>query len=884
MLDDGYVTLRGSSLTLKLVRSSGVAAALSPVADPSVDYSPTDRLGARSGDTFYHLGDLDLRLRTGDSDTWHDYSTAFRRAPVKLLSSDTMTVAQDLAPALPSDIPLRVVRTWSVAEHMLTLRFTLTNRSSAPVHIGGFGMPLVFNNIFTGRTLDQTYGACSFYDPYIGDDAGYVQVVRLTGSGPVLLLLPYGRTPLEAWKPILDKRSPVTGKGLLFNDPTRRGATFEGSFDWMVRSAGFTTREWKGVDEWNPGTETVLAPGQSVVWGLRFVVAPGLRKIDDTLTRNRRPVAIGIPSYILPEDIKARLFLRYDKPVHSITVDPAGAVSIHDDGTNAAGYHAYTLRGVKWGRSRLSITYEDGLVQTIAYSTIKPEAQAVADLGRFLYHQQWFSDANDPFHREPSIISYDDSVHQPVTQDYRVWIAGLSDEGGAGSWLAGAMKEFVAPDREEISKFETFVDNTLWGHLQISSGPHQYGVRKSLFYYQPSAFAPGFYNPKIEWNANESWTPQQAARTDRSYDYPHVVAAYWSLYRVARTSDGLVTHHPWQWYLNQAYETTLAMEAQAPYLAQFGQMEGTVFVQLLNDLKREGWTEQAGKVEAEMRARAEAWRAKAYPFGSEMPWDSTGQEEVYDWTRYFGFDRKAEVTLNAILAYTPLVPNWGYNGSARRYWDFLYAGKIARLERQLHHYGSGLNAIPLLAQYRLHPADLYLLRDGYGGLMGPLANINRQGFASAAFHSFPDMMADDPYSGDYGPNFFGFAINTGTYLTHDAALGWLAFGGNVSRSGSLLHLIPLDGLRQRVFLAPAGLWLTLDAGRFASVDYDPAHGTARLRLDAGTNAVHTALLRISQPAGAAHSYTIAKAYRQERGARVVTLGSHETEFRLANIR
>ena len=89
-----------------------------------------------------------------------------------------------------------------------------------------------------------------------------------------------------------------------------------------------------------------------------------------------------------------------------------------------------------------------------------------------------------------------------------------------------------------------------------------------------------------------------------------------------------------------------------------------------------------------------AGRKQAYPFGSEMPWDSTGQEEVYAWTKYFGYHDKAEVTLDAILGYDPAIPHWGYNGSARRYWDFIFAAKDRRLERQLHHYGSGLNAIP----------------------------------------------------------------------------------------------------------------------------------------------------------------------------------------------
>lgn len=121
----------------------------------------------------------------------------------------------------------------------------------------------------------------------------------------------------------------------------------------------------------------------------------------------------------------------------------------------------------------------------------------------------------------------------------------------------------------------------------------------------------------------------------------------------------------------------------------------------------------------------------AAPFGSEMAWDSTGQEEVYAWTRHFGFRDKAEVTLNAILGYMPTVPHWGYNGNARRYWDFLYAGKVRRIERQIHHYGSGLNALPVLAAYRERPTGwsskaprcCRLLRRSFSGPAGPTSPV-----------------------------------------------------------------------------------------------------------------------------------------------------------------
>ena len=67
---------------------------------------------------------------------------------------------------------------------------------------------------------------------------------------------------------------------------------------------------------------------------------------------------------------------------------------------------------------------------------------------------------------------------------------------------------------------------------------------------------------------------------------------------------------------------------------------------------------------------------------------------------YFGFPDKAQVTLNSILGYMPTVPNWGYNGNARRYWDFYYgAAPGGRQERQIHHYGSGINAIPMLTEF-----------------------------------------------------------------------------------------------------------------------------------------------------------------------------------------
>jgi hypothetical protein len=835
-IDQGCLDVKTGSFYIKLVKSSQTVAALCPRSQSNFDFTPSDKLKARSGNGLYQLGDINFRLRIPGEQEWKKFSSAARRSPVKKLNtSGSILAAADLSATFPSGMLLQVKRYWETSGDNLVLRFELKNKTTRPIEIGSLGIPMIFNNILQGHTLEQAHAHNVFYDPYIGQDAGYLQVVRLNGHGPSLVVIPYGRTPFEAYNPLLD-------------DPTPRGIDFEGFYEWMVYSKAYANNEWKNARPWNKPTSVVLQPGEVRNYGLQFILSGTVRNVESTLVKNSRPVAVGIPGYVLPEDVTGKLFLNYNKKVTSIEVEPSNALSLTAGAVTKNRWKTYTVHGNIWGRVRLIIHYEDGLVQTIHYKVIKPESQVIADYGNFLTTKQWFEKVNDTFHRNPSVISYDYEKRQQVTQDSRVWIAGLSDEGGAGSWLGAIMKQLVMPNREELDKIQRFVDTTLWGHIQYSSGPDKYGVRKSLFYYEPDSMPVGTYSENINYKSWSAWPKKEAESIGRSYNYPHVAAAYWVMYRLSRNHTGLVTTNDWRWYLNQAYHTTLAMIALASYYAQFGQMEGTVFYFILKDLKAEGLKDMADKLEAEMKKRAVYWSSLQYPFGSEMPWDSTGQEEVYIWSYYFGYFDKTDVTINAILAYMPVIPHWAYNGNARRYWDFLYGGKLSRIERMIHHYGSALNAIPLLTEYRNKPEDFYLLRVGYGGLMGAISNITEDGFAPAAFHAFPSTLQNDGLSGDYGSGFFGYAVNTATYIVNHKEFGWLAFGGNLIRNGNWIKTQVTTSGKSSVYIAPAGLWITLAAGELRMVSYNTSSGEVRLFLNPADKYTPDALIRLEQPA------------------------------------
>ncbi|MES2463461.1 MAG: DUF5695 domain-containing protein [Armatimonadota bacterium] len=872
-----YATPR---FTLTLFKDSQTVSGLAPKGVNGFDFAPSDRDAVRSANGFYQLGDMTLRVRRSGTESYQSYSTALVRQPVLSLPLTGGAIAvADLGPTLPADCPLQVTRTWAVENGELVLRFAVKNRTDSSLEIGALGIPMVFNNIISDRNLEQAHATCSFSDPYIGQDAGYIQVTRLSGQGPALVVVPDGKTPLEGYQ--------------LLREPTNPNQTFEGMFEWLVHTRAYAGNEWKTTTPWNPPTDATLAPGQTRTYGVRFLLSDSIRNIETTLAANRRPLVVGIPGYILPMDQNGKLFLKYGGKVSEIATEPKGAIAVRAEKATRTGWKEYTLSGKTWGRVRLTVTYDDGTKQAISYYITKPAVEAVADLGNFLTTKQWFTDTTDPFHRAPSAITYDREKNEQVLQDSRVWISGLSDEGGAGSWLAAGMKEFAQPRKEEVAKYEQFVDEVLWGNIQFKDGQNKYGVRKSVFFYDPKALPNFPYSKERDWRSWTSWNQKLSEDIGRGYNYPHVVAAYWAMYRIARNHPGMVTRHPWQWYLDQAYETTAFMFSRTPQgdrrvgYVELGLMEGTVFAVLLDDLKREKRTTQAAAVEALMRERADRWKTEAYPFGSEMAWDSTGQEEVYAWCRYFGLTDKAKVSLNSILGYMPTLPHWGYNGNARRYWDFLYGGTLgrtSRIERQFHHYGSGLNALPVLTEYRDHPDDFYLLRVGYGGMMGALSNIDLEGFASAAFHSFPSTLKWDPYTGDYGPNFFGHALNTGTYLIDHPDFGWQAFGGNVQAAGDWVTVSPKDSERQRVYIAPRGVFLTLDAGTFEKVALNRKTHVLRVTLSAATPQTPQAFLRIEQPAAirGVGKYHTAKPMGAEREASIVPLGDKSTVVELTD--
>ena len=185
-------------------------------------------------------------------------------------------------------------------------------------------------------------------------------------------------------------------------------------------------------------------------------------------------------------------------------------------------------------------------------------------------------------------------------QDSRVWIAGLGDEGGSGNWLALAMKEFGQPDREEVAKLEQFVQRVLWGNLQFKDGRTRMEcARASSSTIRRSCPI----SPTTGTSTGEAG-PHGAADDRRRGPRLQLPARRGGLLvavpRLRATTPGAGQEPPWEWYLDQAYKTTefiTGRDARGRDRVGYwrlGLMDGSVFMALLEDLKREGWSDKGG--------------------------------------------------------------------------------------------------------------------------------------------------------------------------------------------------------------------------------------------------------------------------------------------------
>ncbi|MDD1762932.1 MAG: DUF5695 domain-containing protein, partial [Methanothrix sp.] len=454
---------------------------------------------------------------------------------------------------------------------------------------------------------------------------------------------------------------------------------------------------------------------------------------------------------------------------------------------------------------------------------------------RFMVERQFYENPSDPWNRDHLFLPFDYRLGTRLDEFDDVWEVGGTGDPGFGEPVFLAQKNVCYPSRDEVEKLELYVNDCLFAHIQ---NPRTYEIRASLFWKTryPSSYSSTYSQARSE----ETW---------RTYNYAFAANIYHAMYRIGREYD-VLTRRTAHDYLRICYETCRKWFTTGPY-THVGMIGGANAVEILRDIRREGWTQEAGVLQSLMRECTDEFLRDPYPYCSEIEIDETGQHQVYFFARMFGQegDPRCLARSREVLAVLEAMrggdqPVWFcYGNDLFAHPDF--RGQIACWHAE------SINGMALLRGFE-DTGDLSMLTKGYAGVMSVLHNILPDGMGFGWFRLDPGVFACEPArTFEGGPGLWGFLRSAKAYVIDDPAFGRVGIGCRIEQNGDELRVVPRDGVRKRLLVAAERLNVTASSGEIAECVFDKRVGRLRLSMEDSTGLVRTVRLDIDGlPTGA----------------------------------
>jgi len=582
---------------------------------------------------------------------------------------------------------------------------------------------------------------------------------------------------------------------------------------------------------WNPWvnghSSLVLEPGQKKSYQMRFVFLNEYSAIAKEL------MAVGnlgirvVPSMVVQEDT--------DAYVEMNSVNDLEALEIHSDGINVKDRkrrNKSTLLTLSFhgrGQKSLRLLYNGNRWTNLHFFCVEDAELLLNARARFMAERQFVVNPDDPFHRHHMFLPFDYRRATRIDDNDDVWEVGGTDDPGFGDPLFLAAKNSFLPSREEIEKLEMFVSDCLFKYIQ---NPDTYEIRASLYW--------KVQTPSSPWG---SWSRKRSEATWRTFNYAFVTNIYHAMYRIGGEYD-VLSHRTALDYLRLCYETCRKWFTTGPY-KRFGLITGLNAVNIVEDLKSEGWQKEYETILALMKETNQVFLADAYPYSSEIQIDETAQPQVYFFTRYFAkthgdvesWKRNAEVrqVLQAMRGGNQ--PIWFLYGND------LFAHPDLRGQISCWH-SEALNGMALTQAFE-DTGDVWLLLQGHAGMMSVLHNVLPDGMGFGWFKLDPGVFAcEPPRTFEGGSGLWAFLQAAKSYVVNDPSFGWIGYGCRVENEANEVRVFPKDGVRKRLLIVSDKLQVTLRRGQIKSLTFDRRTPAVNLQIEDTTGLVKTVPITI----------------------------------------
>ncbi len=624
------------------------------------------------------LGRVLARYRLGGA-AWHQLDTV----------AGTSEWRPGGVAATVSDPALTLASHLELVGERLEWRIEVTNRGSDTVEVGDLVLPLAMHTRFAaGQPATEAVLKHSF----VSGHGSHLFWMRSNSAGPYLMLLPAAGTHLEYW----DRR-------VLAEDGE------EDTYCAFIHGAAAAAETRATGTNWRqPTTALTLRQGECRSYRFHFRWVADYGAARSAIADSGGIDVEVVPGMTLPTDLEATLALRSSIPVTRIDAEFPEQTDITALPARA-GRQLYRLAFQRLGENRLTVHQEGGRSTTLEFFATEPAETLIAKRGAFIAKRQhrdpalWYDGLFGEWAMDRGVLLGPDEYDR--IKGWRIYEVTCDDPGlSKPAFLA--TKNAEHPVAAEVAALDRYIDRFVWGGLQRSDREaHTYGI-----YGIP------------DWKTNrESADPGKKGRLHiwRPYDYPHIFAMYFAMYRIARDHLHIPTQLSADAYLERAHGTALAMFTIPMRVIDWsaygtGFYNECVIPDLVSALKERGWKGQAAELQAHWARKVRHFVLESPDlFGSEYPFDSTGFESTQALARS-ALDDPAALGVTA--------------GQARAFADRQMAANLfcrGWLEPAYYLLGS---------DYRAQGADSYTLTymAQMGGARPCLARPARSPFAAAA--------------------------------------------------------------------------------------------------------------------------------------------------------
>ncbi|HEY3414924.1 MAG TPA: DUF5695 domain-containing protein [Armatimonadota bacterium] len=814
------------------------------------------------------IGQIVMRFRRA-GDAWTQWESS-SQAAIRTTTQDAperVTVAYASSGTVPG--PLAIHEGYALEGDALVWTITIANGSSTPIEIGDLGTPLPFATDYSGESA-ATFNKSVIRHSFISGDGSFIYCQRPSGVGPYLVMTPAAGTHLEYY----------TDREYQHDRHRIYTAYIHALVQANETDAGGTWRQ--------PISSKTLAAagsaGDTVTYSFRFTWAKDYAGVRQALVREGLIDVRTAPGMVIPQGMPAMFSLKTRQRILSVEAEFPDETTVRLVKTSGPDTRVYRIWFRRLGENRLTVNYGDGARLYLEFFSTQPLETLIRKRADFMVRKQlirgtgkWYDGLFSLWDMRSGVLRSPDD-----TGGLRAYMVGGSDDPSNCKAPYLALKNLSFPVQSEIDAIEYHLQHFVWGGLQRkeTETPYPFGIYGIDNWHVNRTSADGFGSGG---NGQEHlW---------RSFDYPAMFTLYHAMYKIAKRYPGMTQYLDAQGYLDRAFGTAKAFFV-VPYSIKAwwggypdwtymtGEYNEVCLPELIDDLYREGRAADAYWLKRELEKKVKYFvYDNPYPYGSEYPFDSTAYETSHMLAKYgVTHELKPDTKLwkdhNSGQWYShPKVEKSDFEAFlgkqmsaniADRGWlepAYYLMGSDIRGGGNAHYLLSymaqmgGWAVLDYALNYSPTPEDHIAL--GYASYLSSWALVNAGDAKSNYGYWFPGEKNDgaaawayEPlkvakpwyglpqgrgawgYDGEIDHGFMGALRTAATIVVNDPVFGLFAYGGSVTRTPDGVKVIPMDGLRQRVYfqtLKPA-VHMELEQDGFVTVRLARAADGAPRRL------------------------------------------------------